>query len=138
MREHHREVPVTPKRRLPDEALVQHAAERVDVRPPVDLLTGDLFGGDVVDRAQEMAVIVDPGLLGDPPRDAEVGEVDVVRSVGAGARVEEHVGGLHVTMHETTRMGSIEGARDLREDVDRVRRVQTSALRRSFRSRPST
>ena len=51
VREHDREVRVTPERRLPDEALVEHAAERVDVRPPVDLLPGDLLGCDVVDRA---------------------------------------------------------------------------------------
>ena len=31
-------------------------------------------------------------------------------------------------MHETARMGRIQGARDLREDADRVRRVQTAAL----------
>ena len=51
VREHDRDVRVAPKRRLPDETLVEHAAERVDVRPPVDLLTGDLLGGDVVDGA---------------------------------------------------------------------------------------
>ena len=51
VREHDREVRVTPERRLPDKALVEHAAERVDVRPPVDLLPRDLLGGDVVDGA---------------------------------------------------------------------------------------
>ena len=56
VREHHGELRVTPERRLPDETLVEHAAERVDVRPPVDLLPGDLLGGDVVDGAQELAV----------------------------------------------------------------------------------
>ena len=83
-----------------------------------------------------MAVVADSGLLGDPPREAEVREVDVVGSVGAGARVEEHVGGLHVTMHETARMGRIEGARDLREDADRVRRVQTAAFEALFQVAP--
>ncbi len=128
MREHHRDVRVTPERRLPDEAFVEHAAERVDVRPPVNVLTGDLLGCDVVDRAQKLAVVADPGLLGDQPREAEVREVDVVGAVGASARVEEHVGGLHVAMHEAARMGGIQGARQLGEDADRVRRVQTAAL----------
>ncbi len=128
MREHDREVRVAPKRRLPDEALVEHAAERVDVRPPVDLLTGDLLGCDVVDGAHQVAVVADSGLLGDPLREAEVRQVDVVGAVGAGARVEQHVGGLHVAMHEAARVGRIEGARHLREDADRVRRVQTAAL----------
>ena len=66
VREHDREVRVTPERRLPDEALVQHAAERVDVRPPVDLLAGDLLGSDVVDRAEELAAVADSGLARRP------------------------------------------------------------------------
>ena len=136
VREHDREVRVTPKRRLPDETLVEHAAERVDVRTPVDLLTGDLLGCDVVDGAQQVAVVADSGLLGDPLREAEVREVDVVGAVGAGARVEKHVGGLHVAMHETARMGRIQGARHLREDADRVRRVQTAALEALFQVTP--
>ena len=126
MREHHREVRVTPKRRLPDETLVEHAAERVHVRPPVDLLTHNLLGGDVVKRAQQVAVVADSGLVGDPLRDAEVREVDVVGAVGTRARVEEHVGWLHVAMHETARMGRIERARDLCDDADRIRRVQAA------------
>ena len=75
-----------------------------------------------------MAVVADSGLLGDPPREAEVRQVDVVGAVGAGARVEQHVGGLHVAMHKTARVGRIQGARHLRDDADRVRRVQTAAL----------
>jgi hypothetical protein len=47
----HLEVRVPRERRLPDEALVEDAAERIDVRPPVDLLARDLLGGDVVDGA---------------------------------------------------------------------------------------
>ena len=128
VREHDRHVRVTPKRWLPDETLVEHAAERVDVRPPVDLLTGDLLGGDVVDGAHQLAVRADSGLLGDPLREAEVRQVDVVGAVGAGARVEEHVGGLHIPVHETARMGRIQGACQLCEDADCVRRVQTAAL----------
>ena len=128
VREYDRDLRVAPERRLPDETLVEHAAERVDVRAPVDLLPGDLLGGDVVDRAQQVAVVADPGLLGDPLREAEVRQVDVVGAVGPGARVEQHVGGLHVAMHEAARVGRIQGARDLGDDADRVRRVQTAAL----------
>ena len=83
-----------------------------------------------------MAVVADSG-FGDLV-EAEVREVDVVGAVGAGARVEEHVGGLHVTMHETARMSRIEGTRDLREDIDRVRRVQTAQLEALFQVTPST
>ena len=129
VREHDRDLRVAPERRLPDEALVEHAAERVDVRPPVDLLAGDLLRRDVVDRAEQVAVVADPGLVGDPLREPEVRQVDVVGAVGPGARVEQHVGRLHVAVHEPARVGRIERARDLREDADRVGRVQPAALR---------
>ena len=127
--EHDRELRVTPERRLPDETLVEHAAERVHVRAPVDLLTGDLLGRDVVDSAHEMAVVADPGLVGDLPREAEVREVDVVGAVWPGAWVDEHVGGLHVAMHEAARVGRIQGARQLRENVYRIRWVKTASLK---------
>jgi hypothetical protein len=134
--ERHGEGRVTAKRGLPDETLVEHAAERVDVRPPVDLLTGDLLGGDVVDGAQHVAVVADSSRLGDPLREAEVREVDVVGAVGTGACVEQQVGGLHVAMHETARVGRVQGARHLREDADRGRRVQTAVLEAPFQVTP--
>jgi hypothetical protein len=130
--EHHCEVRVAPERRLPDETLKEHAGERVDIRPPVDLLTGDLLGCHVVDGAQEVAIVADSGLFGDPLREAKVRQVDVVGAVGAGARVKQDVGGLHVAMHEAARVGRIQGARRLRDDAYRVRRVQTAALEALF------
>ena len=128
VREHDRDVRVAPERRLPDETLVEQAAERVDVRPPIDVLTGDLLGCDVLDRAQQPAVVGDSSLLGDPLREAEVRQVDVVGAVRAGGRVEQHVGGLHVAMHEAARVCRIEGACDLSQDADRVRRVQAAVF----------
>ena len=127
MSEHHGDVRVAPERRLPDETLVEHAAERVDVRPPIDLLPGDLLGCDVVDGAQQTPVFARLRPVVDALREAEVRQVDVVGAVGAGARVEQHVGGLHVAMHETARMGRIQGTRQLRQDADRVGRIQTAA-----------
>ena len=50
----------------PGQALVEHAAERVDVGASVELLAGDLLGSDVVDRAHQLAVVAEPGLLGEP------------------------------------------------------------------------
>ncbi len=126
MREHHRYVGVAAERRLADEALVEHAAERVDVGPPIDLLTGDVLGGDVVDRAHQVAVFARRCTLRDEPREAEVGEVDVVCAVGAGTRVEQDVGRLHVTMHEASCVGSIQSARQLRECANRIRDVEST------------
>ena len=128
MREDHRELRVALKRRLPDETLVEHAAERVDVGASIDPFAGDLLGSDVVDGAQEVAVVADPALLGDPSREAEVRQVDVVGAVGAGAPVEQHVRGLHVAMHEAAGMGGIERARDLREDAYGIARLQATLL----------
>jgi hypothetical protein len=136
VREHDRKIRVTPKRRLSDEALVQHAAKRIDVRPPVDLLAGDLLGRDVVDGPYQVGVVADSGLLGDSSRKPEVREVDVVGAVRAGAWVEQHVGGLHVTMDEAARVGGIERARHLREDPDRVPRIEAATLQALFQIRP--
>ena len=136
--EDHRELGVAPERWLSNKALVKDAAERVDVRPPVDLFSRDLLRSDVVDRAEELAVAAKYGLLGDPPGEPEVREVDVVGAIGTGADVEQHVGGLHVAMDETARVSRIQGARQLREDADRIGRVEAAASETPFRSRPST
>ena len=124
--EHDGEVRVPPKRRLSDETLVEHAAQGVHVRSPVDLVAGDLLGCDVVDGAHQVAVFGDSRLLGDAFREAEVGQVDVVGAVGSSAAVEQHVGGLHVAMHEAARVSRIEGARHLGEEAGRIRRVETT------------
>jgi hypothetical protein len=87
-----------------------------------------LLGRDVVDGAHEVAVVGYSGLLGDPPREAEVSEVDVVGAVRPGALVEEHIRGLHVAMHETARMGRVERACDLSDDADRISGVETPVL----------
>ena len=135
--ENDRDVRVAPKRRLPDEALVEHAAERVDIRSPVDLPTGDLLGRDVVDGAHQVAVVGDFGLLGDPLREAEVRQVDVVGAVGAGARVEKHVGGLHVAMHEAASVGHVALATCARMPAESPG-SRRPRWRRSFRSLPWT
>src|SRR5215470_17320560 len=42
----------TPEGRLAGQALVQEAAQRVEIGPAVDLFAADLLGRDVVDRAE--------------------------------------------------------------------------------------
>ena len=77
--------------------------------------------------AQQLAVAAKSGLVGDPPSEPEVREVDVVGAVRSRTQVEEHVGGLHVTMHETARVRGVQGTRHLSDDADRVRGVQPAA-----------
>ena len=83
-----------------------------------------------------MAVVAESGLVRNPPRDAEVGQVDVVGAVRPRMRIDEHVGRLHVAMHETARMCGIQGTRDLRDDADRVRRIEVGVLQTSLQIAP--
>ena len=126
MGEHHRDVGVAAERRLPDQAFVEHAAQRVDVRPPVDLLAGDLLGSDVVDRAHQLSAVAEPA-LGEPLGEAEVRQVGVVGAVRAGAGVEQDVRRLDVPVHQPARVRGVEGAGDLREDAGRLRQLQPAA-----------
>ena len=67
---------------------------------------------------------VEPGLrarlLGQP----EVGQVGMVRAIGALARGDEHVGRLDVAVDEARGMGGIERRGDLAEQGDRRRRLE--------------
>ncbi len=108
----------------PREAFVEHAAERVDVGAAVDVLAGDLLGRDVVDRPHEVTVVADPGLVREPLREAEVGQVGVVGAVEPGADVEQDIGRLDVAVDEAARVGGVEGTRNLGEDRDRLRRLE--------------
>src|SRR5439155_1359767 len=51
---HDRGVHLAGKRGFPDQALIEHAAQRVHVGPAVHGLAQDLFGGDVVDRSHDL------------------------------------------------------------------------------------
>ena len=93
------------------EHLERHAAHRVDVGARVDPLAADLLGGDVVDGADHGVVRACAAVrqgCGDP----EVGEVAVP------GRVEQHIGGLDVAVHQTVRVSRVEGRSDLLEHVE--------------------
>ena len=57
------------------ETLEQHAAERIDIGPPVDRLTGDLLRGHVVDGADELPRAGQPGTGRGALGDTEVRKV---------------------------------------------------------------
>jgi hypothetical protein len=99
------------ERRLSCEALVQHAAERVDVALPGRLPALDQLGREVVRRAEQLA------LGGEPRRVRPAREPEVGQSCGALA-VEQHVRRLDVPVQHPARVKSIEPAAELRREID--------------------
>ena len=95
VRPQERDVGRARERRLPGQALVEDAAERVDVGALVERVAGDLLGRDVLERADDLARDRDAreraGALGEP----EVAEVAVLASGGLG---DEDVRGLDVAV----------------------------------------
>ena len=105
---------LAPERRPPGDGLEQHAPERVDVGPPVDLVAADLLGRAVLDRAHELAG------LGQACVDLAPLDQPEVRQVRVALAVEQDVARLDVTMHEPTGVRRVERGGDLRDDLDRA------------------
>ena len=122
--------------RLAGEALVDHAAERVDVGTLVQGVARDLLGRDVFERAHDLPCDRDSGERARALRQAEVAEVAVLTSRRTR---DEDVRRLHVTVDEALLVSRVEGLRDLQEEVDRAFRLECSILATTFaRSEPST
>ena len=98
------------ERNLAGQHLVQHDAERVEVRLAADVPSERLLGGDVVGRAEHTAVGRQSVLL-ERPRDPEVGHL------GRALVVDQHVLWLDVAVNDVLGVRQAECARDL----DRVR-----------------
>ena len=77
MGEEHRRVGEPGERRPAGQALVEQAAERVEVGAAVHLLAADLLRGDVVDRAERLGRAERRARLAQAPGEAEVGQVGV-------------------------------------------------------------
>ena len=111
---HHRDLGVPLERRPAGEALVEHAAERVDVGASVERQPLDLLGRGVLDGADEDPRPRQVGrarLL----RDAEVRQVHVLGGLG-----DQDVRGLDVAVDQVVVVGGVECARDLLEHVERA------------------
>ncbi len=109
------------ERRLAGEALVEEAAERVDVGAAVDLFAADLLGGDVVGGAERAAGAERGCRVAEVAAEPEVGKIDMP------VLVEQHVRRLHVAMHETTGVSGVERARDLLHDPNGPGRLERPA-----------
>jgi hypothetical protein len=112
-----------PERRRASQALVQEAGERVLVGPAVDLFAFDLLRRDVGGRPERKIRAERGGLVGEAPRQPEVGEVRVV------ACVEEDVGRLDVAVDEAASMRRVERTSDLLAEVDRSLRREGAVLK---------
>ena len=117
-----RDVRIARERHGAGENLVEDAAKRVDVGPPVDVPTLDLFGRDVVDRPDEHAGGGHPVCLAGPFGKPEVGQVDVV------AGVDQHVARLDVAMDEPTCVSGVQRISHLGDQPRSPFRGQWSAL----------
>ena len=114
VREDDLELAVALERRGARQALVEHAAERVDVRARVDRSTLDLLWSDVRDRPDERV----PGQARHRrrvSREAEVAEVGVLGL----ARADQDVRRLDVAMDEAEPVGHVERISHLAEQAQR-------------------
>jgi hypothetical protein len=99
------------ERGLADQALVEHAPERVEVALARSLSPLDQLGREVVRRPEKLSLGGEPRRVR-PSREPEVGQ-----RCGALA-VEQHVRRLDVPVEDSARVKSIEPTAELRREVD--------------------
>jgi hypothetical protein len=133
VREDDRGVGAAAERRPPGQALVQQAAERVEVGAPVQVVTANLLGGDVVDSAERAARSDTGRLLRQSSGEPEVGQVAVA------THVDQNVRRLDVAVHETALVRGVERVRDLFQQRQCALRREDSLLgQQVFQVVPST
>ena len=101
------------------EALVEHTAEREEVRPAVDLQAPGLLGRHVVRGAHD-----EPGGR-EVGRRLQLGDAEV-HHLHAARGVDHDVRGLHVPMDHLVRVRVVEGGGDLPQQADRLREIETA------------
>jgi hypothetical protein len=116
------------ERKLPGEALIEDAAERVDVGPAVERAALDLLGGRVVEGSDEMPGAREPRARCRVLRDAEVGQIDVVGAVGVDPGGDDDVARLDVAMDQSLRVRGVERGGHLAEHVQSELRTQLLLL----------
>src|SRR5215207_4764350 len=106
----HRHRAVALERQPPREQLVEHYADRVDVRRGRDRVALRLFGRQVLSGSHDRARLRHLGRA--RPRDAEV------RDLGVAVLVDDHVVGLEVPVDHPMAVGEAGRLEDLGPDVD--------------------
>ncbi len=126
------------ERPLAGQQLVDHAPDRVDVRPRVGLLAAALLGRDVARRTEHLARVRQPVLerleLRVQPGQPEVDHLDHDRAV---ALFEEDVLGLEVAVDHARLVRRADRLADLRDDRERRLDVERRALGQRRAERPA-
>jgi hypothetical protein len=105
------------------EELVEHDADRVEIRAAVDLAAADLLGRHVARRAREAlgGRHVELGIAVRRLGEAEVEQLDLI------AAREEHVLGLEIPVHDALAVRLGEAVEDLPREEDRAIRLHRLA-----------
>ena len=119
--------------RLPArEHLVEHRAEREDVRPRIGFLPFELLGRHVLERAEDGALRGEirrrRGHHREPSRDsrgARLGEPEI-KQLRAAFR-QHDVAGLQIAMRDARAMGLVQRARELNRNRQRLSRREVVA-----------
>ena len=134
MRVDARDVGVARERNLAGQALIQHAAERIDVGTAVDRLSADALGRDVVDAADQLPALGQPLLAGDVLREPEVDQVGTHAAALGG---NERVGRLHVPVDQAAGVRGVERVGQLLGDRHRsLRRERALAAQQRAEVEP--
>ena len=105
------------------QALVEDAAERIDVSTAIDRAPLDLLGRHVIDRPDETALARQAAHRRNVARKAEVADVRVLPVMSLR---HEDVAGLYIAVDEPRRVRRIERARDLLDQIERALRLEAS------------
>ena len=103
-----REVGLPLERTRPGEALIEHAAERIDIGAAVERATRDLLGRNVVDRSDEAALTRQAAHGRHVSSKTEGADVGVLLSVGP--EPDEDVARLDIAMDESSSVSCIKCA----------------------------
>ena len=117
------------ERRPAGEALVEHAPERVLVGRAEHRVVLDLLRRDVVARAEHRPRDGQPGRPAHVLRDAEVGQVHVIRVPLVAALRDEQVPRLDVPVHEPAAVRGVKRPRGLLKQVHALVRRQPAPVR---------
>ena len=98
----------------PRQQRVDHHADGVQIRSPVHMIPQEALGGHVRGRAGQLVAAAHPRELGEP-------EVEHLHAAALG---QDHVGALHVVVHDVQVVSRLQSVQHLQRDAHRLARRQ--------------